>query len=181
MILTKGLTRIGFAVAAAAMMLGTLGLISGTSAHAQNPPATYYGGGLASGDSVAALVGGVECGTATADANGEWVISVGDDAACSPSDGDTVTFTLNGDAANESETWAVGGLPTDVASGVSLTAAAGTTPPVVTPPVVTPPDTGNAGLSAVAGGSSSPLLALGLGVVALAMLAGARTATGRSR
>ena len=42
-----------------------------------------------------------------------------------------------------------------------------------------PPDTGNAGLAGTS--SSSPWLALGLGALAVAMLAGARSVTGRVR
>ena len=44
---------------------------------------------------------------------------------------------------------------------------------------VEPPDTGNAGLAASS--SAGHALALGLGALALTMLAGARAVTGRSR
>ena len=177
MTVTKGLTRLAAALGLFAFVLGLSAAFAGTT-HAQNPPGTFYGTASA-GDEVGALVGTASCGTATAGSDGFWMMQIAEDAACSPSDGDTVSFTLNGDATNETETWKPGGGPADAAGGVSLTLAAmaPTMAPTMAPEA---PATGNAGLLAADQGSS-PWLALSLGVLALAMVAGARAATGWQR
>jgi hypothetical protein len=177
MTVTKGLTRLAAALGLFAFVLGLSAAFAGTT-HAQNPPGTFYGTASAD-DEVGALVGTASCGTATAGSDGFWMMQIAEDAACSPSDGDTVSFTLNGDATNETETWKPGGGPADAAAGVSLTLAAmaPTMAPTMAPEA---PATGNAGLLAADQGSS-PWLALSLGVLALAMVAGARAATGWQR
>ncbi len=174
MTVTKGLIRLGAVLGLFAFVLGLSAAFVSTT-HAQNPPATFYGTASAD-DVVEAMVGGVSCGTATAGSDGFWMMQIAEDADCSPSDGDTVSFSLNGSTANETETWKPGGAPADAAGGVSLTLAAAAAEPAA--PAA--PDTGNAGLLA-AGQGSSPWLALSLGVLALAMVAGARLATGRVR
>ena len=178
MIVTKGLTRLAAALGLFAFVLGLSAAFAGTTHAQQNPHGTFYGTASA-GDEVGALVGTESCGTATAGSDGFWIIRIAEDAACSPSDGDTVSFTLNGDATNETETWKPGGGPADAAGGVSLTLAAmaPTMAPTMAPEA---PATGNAGLLAADQGSS-PWLALSLGVLALAMVAGARAATGWQR
>ena len=168
MILSKGLVRLGTAFGLAAMLLG-LSAAFATSTNAQNPPATFYGT-AESGDVITATIDGTECASATAGADGFWQMQVLEGGDCGASDGDTVGFTLNGTAANETETWQAGGAPSDVANGVSLTPGE---------EEVVPPDTGNAGFL-VNDATSSPVLALALGLAALATLAGARMAT-RSR
>ena len=177
MIRTIGPARLGFAAALLALLLGPLALGFHT-AHAQGPDtASYYGTGLAEGDAVAASIGGTECASTTADAAGQWVVQVGQ-GDCSPEDGDTVDFSVNGDAAEQTASWSAGDL-----AEVSLTVAAmpepengngenGSMP--VTPDE---PETGNAGLVGSAGSSS--LLALALGILAVAGIAGARVATRR--
>jgi len=174
MIRTIGPARLGFAAALLALLLGPLALGFHT-AHAQGPDtASYYGTGLGDGDAVAASIGGTECSSTTANAAGEWVVQVGQ-GDCSPEDGDTVSFSLNGEAAAETATWSAGDL-----AEVSLTVAAmpsdgddnGDMPAM---PVE--PDTGNAGLVGSTGSSS--LLALALGILAVAGIAGARVATRR--
>jgi len=167
MILSKGLVRLGTAFGLAAMLLG-LSAAFATSTYAQNPPATFYGTAEA-GDEITATIDGTECASATAGADGFWQLQVPEGGDCGASDGDTVGFTINGAAAEETETWQAGGAPSDVANGVSLTPGEG----------VTPPSTGNAGFL-VNEATSSPVLALALGIAALATLAGARMAT-RSR
>ena len=67
--------KLGLVVAAAAIMFSA-GLGLATSANAQTPPATFYGKGLKSGDKVGAWIGGKVCAEATANAAGEWSISV---------------------------------------------------------------------------------------------------------
>jgi len=171
MTIAKGPARLGFVVVLVALMMGPA-LFSATSAHAQNPPATYYGV-ASSGDSISAVIGGSTCDTVTADANGEWVLVV-TESGCDGNavSGAAVSFTLNGSTADQTETWEAGGAPADLVNGISLTAAAAS--------VVTPPDTGNAGFT-VDGGSAAPWLALSLGLFALAGVAGVRMATTKVR
>ena len=175
MIRTIGPARLGFAAALLALLLGPLAL-GFHSAHAQGPNvASYYGTGLSEGDAVAASIGGTECASTTANAAGEWVLQVGPDGDCSPEADDTVNFSLNGDAAEQTATWSAGDL-----AEVSLTVAAMPSDdamPGDDGAMPSEPDTGNAGLVQSAGGSS--LLALALGILAVAGLAGARVATRR--
>ena len=202
--LTSGPARLGLVAALFALLLGSLAVGSQT-AYAQGPDAAqYYGTGLTAGDTVSASVGGVECSSTTANAGGEWVLQVAAGDPCSPTEGATVNFSVNGEAAEQTETWTAGGTPADVA-GISLTVAdmgggddgmgdgddgmgdgddgmgdgddgMGDGDDGMD---VEPPDTGNAGLAASS--SASHALALGLGALAVAMLAGARAVTGRSR
>ena len=184
MIRTIGPARLGFAVALLALLLGPLAL-GVQSAHAQAGPtaAQYWGTGLSEGDAVAAWVGGEKCSETTANAAGEWVLKVAEGDACSPSDGDTVNFSLNGEVAEQTETWSGGDTPDDSA-GVTLTVAEampsddnGDAMPGDGDAMPGEPDVGNAGLVQSAGGSS--LLALVLGSLAVAALGGARLATRR--
>ena len=172
MTLSKGLTRFGLVAAVAALML-TMSLALAETADAQTPPAVFYGKGLKSGDKVEAMIAGKSCGTATANAAGEWSISVQSNAACGPTEGAAVAFTLNGGAATATPaaTWKGGGLPPDVANGYVLAAGA----------AVTPPKTGNAGLLGAGTDATSGLLVLALAVLALGTVAGARVYAGRGR
>jgi len=168
--------KLGLVVAAAAIMFSA-GLGLATSASAQTPPATFYGKGLKSGDKVEAMIGGKSCGTATANAAGEWSISVASTAACGPTAGAAVSFTLNGAAATATPaaTWQGGGLPADVANGYVLAAGAA---PAGT---VTAPKTGNAGLLGGANDATSTALVLGVAIVALGAVVGTRVYAGRTR
>ena len=167
-----GQARLGFFVAAVAAVLVGTALLSGATAHAQNPPASYYGV-AAAGDEISASIDGVACETVTADANGEWVIVMKQDSCGGAAvAGAGVSFTLNGATADQSETWEPGGAPADLVNGITLTAMAPA-------PAPAPPDTGNAGF-AFDRGSASPWLALSLGLFALAGVAGARLATRRT-
>ena len=169
-----GQARLGFFVAAVAAVLVGTALLSGATAHAQNPPATYYGV-AAAGDEISASIDGVACETVTADANGEWVIAM-QEGSCGGAAvaGAGVSFTLNGATADQSETWEAGGAPADLVNGITLTAMA-----PAPAPAPAPPDTGNAGF-AVDRGGASPWLALSLGLFALAGVAGLRLATRRT-
>ncbi len=170
MIRTIGPARLGFAAALLALLLGPLALGFHT-AHAQGPDvASYYGQNLSAGDIVTASIDGTECGSDTATAEG-WSIQVGQDD-CSPENGDTVSFTVNGDAAEQTATWSAGDL-----SEVTLTVAAMPDDGAM-PDLPAEPDTGNAGLLG-AGSAGTSLLALALGSLALAGLAVARLATRR--
>lgn len=171
--ISKGLTRFGLVAAVAALML-TLGMAMAETASAQTPPAVFYGKGLTSGARVEAMIGGRSCGTATANAAGEWSISVASNAACAPTEGAAVSFTLNGAAATATPaaTWKGGGLPPDVANGYVLAAGGA---------AVTPPKTGNAGMLGMGTDATSGMLVLALAVLAAGTVAGARVYAGRSR
>lgn len=170
--LSKGLTRFGLVAAVAALML-TMSMALAETADAQTPPAVFYGKGLKSGDKVEAMIAGKSCGTATANAAGEWSISVASTAACGPTENAAVAFTLNGGGATATPaaTWKGGGLPPDVANGYVLAAGA----------AVTPPKTGNAGLLGAGNDATSSMLVLALAVLALGTVAGARVYAGRGR
>ena len=190
--LAKGPARIAAVAALLALLIGPM-LFGASSALAQGAPANYYGGGLTEGDTVTASIGDVECGSATADAAGGWLIAIGADNDCNPVDGATVNFAVNGKAAEQSATYAAGGLPDDTANGITLTIEVMEDPPAPEPTPVMPDveeeedkpdampvvvDTGNAGLGGQTS-SASALAVLALGVLALAGVAGARTVTGR--
>ena len=193
----KGPARLGFFAALLALLIAPLA-IGLQSANAQGPTAAqYYGSGLSDGDVVAASVGDVECGSVTVGADGNWNLLVDEGDACGPSEGDTVSFSLNGATAEQTETWAKGGLPSNRA-GISLTVAAMPEPtaepteeampapteeamPAPTeeamPETPEEPETGNAGL--VSSETSSPLIALALGILMVGGIAGARASTRR--
>ena len=187
MILSKGLTRLGGVVALAALLLSA-GFAFASTAHAQAPMLVY--GPAASGAVIVVSVDGAVCETATvgaeaASSTGYLFVAQIDDGECGASSGSAITFTVDGAAANESASWSAGGAPADTAVGITLTtvdaaaeaaAAEAAAAEVVAP---APPDTGDAGL--VAASSTSPWLAFGLGALAVAMLAGARSVTDRTR
>ena len=171
----SGVVRTGFLTVLVAVAALGLGLALASTVQAQNPPFTAYGGGLTDGDSVEALIDGNSCGSTTVDSSGEWVLII-NEGDCGGSAGgptNTISFYLNGSAANETETWSAGGAPTDAVNGISLTAADGGGE-------VTPPDTGSAGIVSTSGGVAS-WLALALGAFALASVGVARTATRRAQ
>ncbi len=143
---TRRFTMLAAVPAMVAAMLLTTFLGDATTASAQTPPATFYGKGLRSGDRVEAFIGGRSCGAATANTAGEWSISVPSSAACGPTAGAPVAFTLNGAAATATPaaTWQGGGLPADVANGYVLAQGGATATPTGAAPVA--PKTGNAGL-----------------------------------
>ena len=182
---TIGPARLGFAAALLALLLGPLALGFHT-AHAQGiTSAAYYGTGLEAGATVAASVGGTECSSATVDADGGWYLEVSESDPCSPSDGDTVSFSVDGNAAEQTVEWEAGGSPADIVNGISLTVAEampgdgddnGDAMPGDGDDVAMP-DTGNAGL--VTSSSSSSLAAVALAFLAVAGIAGARVATRR--
>ncbi len=183
MILSKGLTRLGGVVALAALLLSA-GFAFASTAHAQAPMLVY--GPAASGAVIVVSVDGAVCETATvgaeaASSTGYLFVAQIDDGECGASSGSAITFTVDGAAANESASWSAGGSPADTAVGITLTtaAAAEAAAPAAEVAAPAPPDTGDAGL--VAASSTSPWLALGLGALAVAMLAGARSVTDRTR
>ena len=181
--IAKGSALAGVAAALFALLLAPV-LTGAGVAHAQTPPATFYGAGLEAGDTVAAMIGDATCGTTDADASGGWAIVVPEGGTCGAAAGETVTFTVNGATANETVTWAAAWVPDDVALGIALTVSDDDGDDAMDGGSMTPAtpsvrgDTGNAGLASAPGGAS-PWLALGLGLMALAATAGARAATAR--
>ena len=205
MILSKGLTRLGGVVALAALLLG-LGLASTPAAHAQ-APVVLWGEAAAADSAVAVSVDGTECKAATVEADSSsstgyvWFVQI-NDGECDASGGSEISFAVDGTAANETVTFSPG-----LAQAVALTYDMGMGDDMGDEPgddmgdepgddmgdepgddmgdepgddmTVEPPDTGNAGFASTS--SSSHALALGLGALAVAMLAGARSVTGRSR
>ncbi len=93
-----------------------------TMYEADGPPATYYGR-LNPGDIVRAVNVrcGLDCGEFTTDSAGEWVIVVGREVPCLPRTGDTIAFYVNGAVAEQTETWAPGGTPSNLVTGIDLT------------------------------------------------------------
>ncbi len=122
MIHRKGPALAGGVALLLALLLG-IGLATTGVTNAATPGPRFFGFAEA-GDEIGAKVDGVSCGDAvTAAANGLWILDVESDAACRPSEGDEVSFTLNGAATNETETWAPGGSSADAVNGTTLTLA----------------------------------------------------------
>ena len=121
--LAKGPARFALAAALFALMVGPM-LFSASSALAQGAPANYYGGGLTEGAVVTASIEGGECASATVDADGGWAVSIGADNDCNPTAGATVAFAIDGDDAEQTVSYEAGGLPANVATGITLTVAA---------------------------------------------------------
>ena len=105
------------------------------SASAQTPPAHYYGV-VEAGDEVTASIGETECGTATADASGGWSITI-DGNEGSPNycegavPGAVVSFEVNGETAEQTETWRGGATPMNTAEGITLSVPEGPSPDLV--------------------------------------------------
>ena len=166
MTLLRKTLALGAAFAVAVSLFGALS----TTAHAQtSPPFTAYGTGATSGDEIGIWAGSTQCTTTTADASGNWgPVQVGETlGSCSFADGDTISFSLNGDLADQTETWAAGGAPADVATGTVLTATGGSTPPA-------PGPSGNAGFASAGTGTIAALI---LAAMATMVVAGGRAAT----
>lgn len=117
-------------LAGALVALALAALWSAAPVEAQSAPFTAYGVGLEAGDVVEARIGSKVCGSAEADASGNWLLYITSTDPCSPTEGAKVTFRLNGKATDASATYTPGGAPSDVAKGITLTvsqiASAGT-------------------------------------------------------
>ncbi len=154
--------------AIAALMLASV-FAASASAQPANPMQVFGvtgNGDVVAGTVVVAMIDGASVGTATTTADG-WVIDIQNGT-----DGDSVTFTIDGEAAAETVSYQGFG-----SVQVSLTAGAAT-PPAPGGQTPGPAETGNAGLMGSTG--TSMALVLALGVFAAAMVAGGRTATRRS-
>ena len=128
------------AVGAATALISSALLVS--AAFAQTPPFTIYGSDAGANASVVVTSGDSTCGTATADADGQWSLRV--ESTCAAA-GATVTAT-SGDATGSAT--AASGKATSV-SLVAPAAPAATAEPAA--PAPAPSNTGMAGL--VASGS----------------------------
>jgi hypothetical protein len=176
MVLSKGLARLGLVVGVAAFMLAMGMAFHTTTVNAQTPPASFYGKGLKSGDKVEAFIGGKSCGSTTVNAATEWSIPVSATAACGPTQGAAVSFTLNGAPATvvPAAVWNGGGTPPDIANGYVLTAGVAVPTATAAAPAVSPPKTGNAGMLGAGSNAASGWMVLGIALVALGAVVGAR-------
>ena len=168
MTLTRKFAMVGAAAVAALMLMSTVALSTASAQAAL--PYKAFGVGLTGTTTVEAWKGTTSVGKATV-ASGNWAIDINTGGAANVANGDKITFTLDGKAANESVTFQGGQFSTG-ATGLALTVAAGG---AATP---APAKTGNAGLFGTPG--TSMALVLVLGVFAATMVAGARTATRRN-
>jgi hypothetical protein len=173
-----GLGKLVSAVALAWTMF-SLASAFASPAHAQTPPAVFYGKGLTAGTRVEAFVGGRSCGSSTVNTAGEWSIQIAADAACAPTAGAAVSFTLNGApaSATPASAWQAGGLPPDVANGYVLAAQAATPTPTGT---VAPPKTGNAGILGGSPDNTAGWMVLTIGLLALGAVVGTRAYAARN-
>ena len=152
--MTKQLSRVlGLGAVALAVVAALVVLFPAaqTTSAQPLPPNRFFGKATASGQpaagaAIAALVGGTNCGSATADGSGNYrldVLSSGERPGCG-TDGATVTFTVAGQRASQTGTWKQGEFtPLDL-SGAAATATAppatATAPPAtatVRPPTAT--------------------------------------------
>ena len=114
------------------------------AAHGQDQlPANYYGGGLDAGSIVTASIGGIECGSAEAGADGYWSLQVhAGDCRGGAVDGAAVAFAIDGAPADQSVAWEAGWLPDDIATGITLTVSSAAPPsPAPAAPAPTPAPT----------------------------------------
>ena len=171
--------------AAFAVAVSLFGALATTVNAQTNPPFTAYGTGATSGDEIGIMSGTTSCATATADASGNWgPVQVGETrGSCSYAAGDTISFTLNGSTAEQTETWASGGAPAAVATGtvLSVAAAAAAEEPAAEEPAAeeaapAAADTGNAGL-VLSGSGTNSIAVITLAAFAVMMIAGGRVAT----
>lgn len=159
---------VGVAAVAALMLMSTVALSTASAQAAL--PYKAYGSGLKAAQVVEAFKGTASVGKATVDASGNWSIDIQAGGAANVANGDRINFKLDGRDATQNVTFQGGQFPAP--PGLALTVAAGGT---TTPPA--PAKTGNAGLFGTTG--TSMALVLVLGVFAVTMVAGARTATRR--
>ncbi len=89
------------------------------------PPASYYGFGLDQGDVVKTFntragCENVVCEQSEVDGDGFWVVRIAGDNVCGVREGDEIVFTVNDEPTTHTEHWLAGGVPADVANGISL-------------------------------------------------------------
>jgi hypothetical protein len=128
--------RVFASVVVAALLLAAAAAIGESRAAAQSAPATFYGrAGVTAGEKVEASIGGTPCGATTVNAANEWALSIPLSAACQPTEGAPVTFTVDGKPATvtPAPVWKVGGTPPDIANGYKVVADGAAAPKVVAP------------------------------------------------
>jgi len=148
------------AVGAATALISSALLVS--AAFAQTPPFTIYGSDAGANASVVVTSGDATCGTATADASGQWSLRV--ESTCAAA-GATVTAT-SGDATG-SATAATG-----TAASVSLVApaapAAPAAPVATAAPAAPAPAPSNTGMGGLVASGSVPMAAQAAAAIATA-------------
>ena len=158
----------GFLVALFALALAPA-LMGPGPAVAQVTPqqANLFGSGLQEGDVVAALINGVECGTHTVAAeDGGWWHIVIRSGSCDGGavEGARITFTVNGNTADQRVTWSDGYVPTDRQNGIVLTFEGSSVSVDPEGPPLTATLSRSSGLAIFSGGSLDELEAAALAV-----------------
>ena len=62
----------------------------------------------------------VVCEESEVDGDGFWIVRIAGDNVCGVREGDVIVFAVNGEPTTKSEIWLAGGVPGDVANGISL-------------------------------------------------------------
>lgn len=164
MTLIRKFAMVGVAAVAAVVLMSTI--VSSASAQAALP-FKAFGSGLKAGVVVEAFKGTTSVGKATVDAGGNWQIDIQPTAAAN---GNVINFNLAGARAVQTVTFQSGQFTPPPGLALTVAAGGGATP--------APAKTGNAGL--LGSGGTSMGLVLVLGVFALTLVVGARTATRKS-
>ena len=125
------LRNIAAAVALAALVMLAAALYVPAPAQAQTLPYKAWGAGRAAGDVIVALKGGAEVGRVVVTAAGTWEVNILGGGAANVANGDTIGFTVNGRAANETVTYAAGQFA--MPPGLVLTVPAAAPAPAPTP------------------------------------------------
>ncbi len=147
-IFSRGATGVAAALISSALLV--------SAAFAQTPPFTIYGSDAGANASVVVTSGDATCGTATADASGQWSLRV--ESTCAAA-GATVTAT-SGDATG-SATAASG-----KATSVSLVAPAA--PAATAEPEPAAPAPSNTGMAGLVASGSVPMAAQAAAAIATA-------------
>jgi len=139
------------AVGAATALISSALLVS--AAFAQTPPFTIYGSDAGANASVVVTSGDATCGTATADADGQWSLRV--ESTCAAA-GATVTAT-SGDATGSAT--AASGKATDVSLVAPVAPVAPAVPVATAAPVAPAPAPSNTGMAGLVASGSVPMAA----------------------
>ena len=131
-------------VALAMLAILAAALFAPSAADAQVPPYKAYGSGLRAGEVVRAFKGAAQVGQVTVTAAGTWDMNIPAGGEANVGNGDRITFTVDGRAAAESVTFAVGHFVPP--PGLTLTTPAAAATP--TPAAVPAPSVGRGRLAA---------------------------------
>lgn len=120
------------ALAASAVLAVTL--LAPSSADAQIPPYKAWGSGVRGGEVVRAFKGTTQVGQVTGTAAGTWNMDIPAGGAANVANGDVLSFTVDGRAAKETVTFAVGQFVAPPGLVLTTSGAAAPTPtPAATP------------------------------------------------